>query len=100
MFCSAIAYPVAFLADLFFWLYYFGHNLDPKAALSSSIKPFTPAILGEGRIGQFRTVAGMEEGLLLAFAGSAIILVGLYFHRRAYKPLWDARRQAAEQQGQ
>lgn len=85
-----IAYPVAFVGDLFFWLYQYGHDLDPKAALSSSIKPFTPTILGQGYVGQFRTVASFEEGFYLAVAGSIVVLLGLYFHRRAYKPLWDA----------
>jgi hypothetical protein len=90
----AVLFPAVFLADLYYWLYYFGHNLDPKAALSTSIKPFTPAILGEGRVGQFRTVASVEEGYYLALFGALVILIGLYFHRRAYKPLADARHQA------
>ncbi|MBI3969338.1 MAG: cytochrome C [Chloroflexi bacterium] len=83
----AVLYPTIFLADLYFWLYTFGHDLDPKAALSTSIKPFTPMILGEGRIGQFRTVATLEDGFYLAVLGSLAVLIGLYFHRRAYRPL-------------
>lgn len=90
----AVLYPVVFLADLYYWLYRYGHDLDPKAALSSSIKPFTPTILGEGHIGQFKTVASLEEGLHLALAGSLVVLVGIYFHRRAYKPLVEARGRA------
>ncbi len=90
----AVAYPLIFLGDLFFWLYNYGHSLDPKAPLSSSVKAFTPTILGEGRVGQFRTTATLEEGFYLAVAGSLIALVGLYFHRRAYKPLADAERGA------
>ncbi len=88
----AVLYPAVFLADLFYWLYRYGHDLDPKAALSSSIKPFTPTLLGEGRVGQFRTTATLEEGFFLALAGSLVILIGLYFHRRAYKPLVEVRR--------
>lgn len=87
----AVAYPLVFLVDLYYWLYSFGHQLDPKAALSSSIKPFTPTILGEGVVGQFRTTASVQEGFFLAAAGSLIVLLGLYFHRRAYKPLLEAR---------
>jgi hypothetical protein len=89
----AVVFPLIFLLDLFYWLFRFGHELDPKAALSSSIKPFTPAVLGEGVVGQFRTVAGVEDGFYLATLGSLVILVGLYLHRRAYKPLVDAQRQ-------
>lgn len=91
----AVFYPLGFLADLFLWLYRFGHDLDPRAALSSSIKPFTPTMLGEGQVGQFRTTGTLEEGFFLAVAGSITVLIGLYFHRRAYKPLVDAQRRAA-----
>lgn len=88
----ALLFPVAFLADLHFWLKDFGTNLDPKAPLSSSIAPFVPPVLGEGHVGQFVTVAGMDIGLYLTVAASALILIGLWFHRRAYKPLADARK--------
>ena len=81
--------PLVFLGDLYFWLSNFGQNLDPNAALSSAIEPFTPTILGEGIIGQFRTVAYADIGLLLASAASILILVGLYLQRRAYKPLLE-----------
>ena len=83
----AVFLPVVFLGDLYFWLNNFGQNLDPKAALSNAVAPFTPTILGEGVIGQFRTVAYADIGLLLASAASILILVGLYLQRRAYKPL-------------
>ncbi len=87
----AVLLPVVFLADLYFWLYNFGQNLDPKAALSNAVEPFTPTILGEGLIGQFRTVAYADIGLLLASGASILILAGLYLQRRAYKPLVDAQ---------
>lgn len=87
----ALAFPVIFLLDLQFWLANFGQNLDPTAALSSSIKPFVPVVLGVGKIAQFSTEAGPAAGLWLAMAASLLILVGLYFHRRAYKPLAEAK---------
>lgn len=87
----AFSFPFVFLADLAYWLRDSGMNLDPTAPLSSSIKPFVPPVLGEGIIGQFRTVARVEEGFLLQLLASALILVGLYLHRRAWKPLVDAR---------
>jgi hypothetical protein len=85
----AVMLPPVFLADLFFWLNHFGQNLDPHAALSNAVDPFTPTILGEGVIGQFKTVAYADFGLLLASTASILILVGLYLQRRAYKPLVD-----------
>lgn len=87
----ALLLPTIFLLDLQYWLADFGQNLDPTAPLSSSIKPFVPPVLGEGKIAQFRTVAEPGTGLWLAMAASLLILVGLWFHRRAYKPLVDAQ---------
>ena len=89
----AILLPPVFLADLYFWLSNFGQNLNPNAALSNAVKPFTPTILGEGIIGQFKTVAYADIGLLLAGAASLLILVGLFLQRRAYKPLVESQKQ-------
>ncbi len=87
----ALLFPAIFLADLQYWLANFGQNLDPHAPFSSSIKPFTPPVLLEGKIAQFRTWAEPELGLWLATAAALLILIGLFFHRRAYKPLVDAQ---------
>ncbi len=83
----AILFPPVFLIDLFYWLNKFGQGLDPKAPLSNSIPPFTPTILGEGIIGQFRTVGVADIGLLIASAAAILALLGLFLQRRAYKPL-------------
>jgi hypothetical protein len=50
-----------------------------------------PPLFGEGLIGQFRTIASAELGLYLAFTAVFVILIGLWFHRAAYKPVADAR---------
>ncbi len=86
----ALLYPLVFLADLYYWLWSFGTNLDPKAPLSSSVKPFVPPLLGEGQVGQFRVVAFWDIGLWMAIAASILIALGLYYHRKAYKPFYDA----------
>jgi hypothetical protein len=88
----ALLFPALFLADLQYWMANFGQNLDPHAALSSSIEPFVPPVLFEGKIGQFSTWAEPEKGLWLAAAASVVILAGLFFHRRAYKPLVEGQR--------
>jgi hypothetical protein len=85
----ALFLPFFFLADLQFWLANFGMNLDPNAALSSSVDPFIPPVLWTGAIAQFSTVPRLLSGFWLAMAASGFILVGLFFHRRAYKPLVD-----------
>jgi hypothetical protein len=83
----ALLFPLGFLASLQYWLHTFGQNLDPTAALSSSVKPFTPTILGEGGIGQFHTYAELGNGFWLATACSVLTAIAFIFHRRAYKPL-------------
>jgi copper chaperone NosL len=90
-----ILFPAFFLLDLHYWLNLFGQNLDPKAPLSSSIKPFTPPALGEGVIGQFKTIAWQGYGLWLAWAAAALSVVGLVLHRRAYMPLYEAMKKKA-----
>jgi hypothetical protein len=89
----ALLLPAIFLIDLQYWLANFGQNLDPKAALSSSIDPFVPPVLGEGVIAQFSTWAVPDAGLWVAMVASLLIATGLWFHRRAYKPLVDATEQ-------
>lgn len=87
----AILYPAFFLGDLYFWLRYFGTNLSPYAPLSGAVKSFVPPILGDSTIANFKTTATWEIGLFLSIAASIIIIAGLYFHRKAYKPLIDSR---------
>lgn len=95
----ALLYPVIFLADLYFWLRNFGLNLDPSAPLSDAIQPFVPPVLGEGVVGQFKTIAMVDSGFYLASLASVLILIGLYFHRRAYKPLVENGSQDASDDG-
>ena len=90
-----LAFPLIFLADLWLILYQYGHSVDPESALGSAIEPFTPPIFGQGTIGQFGTVASAEIGLYLAVAAGAVVLVGLWYHRKAYKPFVDARKKAS-----
>lgn len=85
----AVFFPAFFLIDLHLWLDHFGQNLDPKAPLSSAIQPFTPPVLGEGVIGQFKTVATMGVGLWMAWAAAGLSLLALAFHYLAYKPLFN-----------
>ena len=76
-----IIYPIVFVADLFGWLYYAGHSLYPYAPLSSSIKPFTPRIVGVGTIGQFSTEAYFMAGFYLAVI-AALVVLGVTIARR------------------
>jgi hypothetical protein len=86
----ALLFPIVFLIDLQYWLYDFGHNLDPLAPLAAAVGEFTPPIFGPAEIAQFDTLALPGFGLLLAFVASALIAYALVLHRRAYKPLIEA----------
>ena len=68
-----VGFPLVFLADLWLILYRYGHSIDPKSALGSAIQPFTPPLFGEGKIGQFGSVARPELGLGLAFAAVLVV---------------------------
>lgn len=87
-----VLFPAVFLVDLHLWMKHFGLNLDPHAPLSNAVKPFIPTALGEGGIGQFKTIATMGTGLWLSITASGLLLVALFFHRRAYLPLIRKRR--------
>ncbi len=82
-----VLFPVVFLLDLHLWMRHFGLNLDPNAPLSNAVKPFVPTALGRGGIGQFVTIATPGAGLILAGVASVVLILALYFHRRAYLPL-------------
>jgi copper chaperone NosL len=76
----AIAFPAMFLADSFYWLYRFGHHLDPRAPLR--FKPFTPHLFGVGMIGQFHTDAVPAAGFGLAIASLALLATAVVLRRR------------------
>ena len=76
----AIAFPVVFVADSFYWLYSFGHQLDPHAPLK--IGAFTPQMFGNGQIGQFETFARPGIGFWLAIAGVACALLATFLRSR------------------
>lgn len=86
----ALLFPIIFLADLQYWLWNFGHHLDPAAPLAAAVGEFTPPIFGPAEIAQFDTLALPGIGLILAFIASGLVSAGLYYHRKAYKPLIEA----------
>ncbi len=77
-----VVFPVAFVADLYYWLNRAGHELDPHAPLSSSIRPFTPHLLGVGQVGQFSTTAQFEAGFYLSVLAALLVLVSIVLRLR------------------
>jgi copper chaperone NosL len=73
------------MARFVYKLYVFGHNLDPKAAIT--IKPFTPAIFGKKQIANFATESYPALGTLwvslFLFGITAILVYHLWTGRRA-----------------
>lgn len=89
----ALTFPGVFLMDLYLWMRHFGLNLDPEAPLSTAIDPFVPPVLGRGVVGQFETIATPGPGLWMSIAASIVLVLALYFHRRAYLPLLRRQKQ-------
>jgi hypothetical protein len=73
----AVTIPFVFLGVMALWLTYYGQNLDPYAPLSSAIQPFSPPVLGEGIIGQFKTVASVFTGWYLALGAAVLVVIGV-----------------------
>lgn len=79
----AVVLPFLFTGDLYWWLRDYGLNLNPKAPLNHSVRPFIPVILGRGKIAQFQATAGFEAGFYLVLLAGLLALVGLWLkHRR------------------
>lgn len=78
----AIAMPVIFTLDLYYWLYTFGHELDPRAALSGAIGEFTPTLLGEGRVAQFTTTSVYGVGFYMAVVASLLLIFSIVIQVR------------------
>jgi hypothetical protein len=52
-------------------------------------------VFGTAKIAQFDTLALPGPGLILAIIASVMIAVGLWYHRKAYKPLIEQAEQSA-----
>ena len=72
VFVPAAAFPSIFVLDTLYWLYAFGHGLDPKAPIE--LQPFTPQLFGNGQIGQFATFAQPHAGFWLAVAAAGLMI--------------------------
>lgn len=80
----ALALPFVFAGDLYWWLRDYGLNLDPKAALSSSVKPFIPPLFGAGKIAQFHVIASFKVGWYMTLLAAVLGLIAAYL--RYWKP--------------
>ncbi len=66
--------PLFFLADLQYWLYNFGHDLDPRAALR--MEPFTPKVVGPTRVMNFGADTMVDWGFWAMVSAAVVITFG------------------------
>jgi len=71
---SVWAVPVGMLADMQWWLYRYGHDLDETAALR--LEPFTPKVVGSTEVMNFHTDTMVGIGFWLMTAAALLVTVG------------------------
>jgi len=76
----AVAMPLGILADLQYWLYTYGHSLDPKAPIR--LPPFTPLVLGTSKMGNFESTALISTGVLCLIGAAVVLIAGGRLARR------------------
>lgn len=77
---GAIGLPVGFVIDYSYWLWWFGHTLNPWGAFT--VKPFMPTVFGEGKVAQFSTFSYPHYGYGLLLATSAVLLLAVLIRRK------------------
>jgi len=93
-----IIFGTLMVFDLYSWLYAFGHNLDPKAAMK--IEPFTPPVLGSLRFANFRVISMPGLGaIFMGIAGLFGPLILLWDYFRDWKTTAPLAEVATQQVG-
>ncbi len=77
---ATVATPIGILADLQWWLYTYGHSLNPKAPIR--LEPFTPLVLGTSSMGNFESHAMISTGVLCLAGAAAMLVTGERLSRR------------------
>jgi copper chaperone NosL len=80
-------FAVVMFTDYANWLYHYGHDLNPHAALK--LPSFTPPLIGYSKMGNFKVVSFPGLGTLLLGLAWSLGPIALWMERRA------ARRDAA-----
>lgn len=81
--------PLGFIADLQWWLYRYGHSMDPLAPLR--LEPFTPRVFGTTKVMNFHNEADFAIGFWL-LVGAALAVSVLPTLLRA---IWELPRTLA-----
>ncbi len=76
----ALLFPSVFLGSMYFWMYQFGHQLNPKAPVN--VAPFTPTLLGMGAIGNFRTLGMPGPGFYMILVSAVAVVAAFVLRQR------------------
>jgi len=68
------AVPLGLLADMQWWLYRYGHDLDETAALR--LEPFTPKVVGSTEVMNFHTDTMVGIGFWVMTAAALLVTAG------------------------
>jgi hypothetical protein len=79
--------PIFFVADLQYWLYNYGHSMDPRAALNTG--DITPKVLGSTKVWNFHSENSLQIGFFLMVLSALTI---------TFMPMAIRRAQAWRQQ--
>lgn len=71
---AVAATPIGILADLQYYLYAYGHSLNPTAPIR--LEPFTPLVLGTSTMGNFQSTAMISTGVLCLIGAAVLLLSG------------------------
>lgn len=83
--------PIFFVADLQYWLYDYGHTMDPEAPLNTG--DFTPKVFGTTEVWNFHSQTGFEIGFYLMVV-AALVISFLPPAIRFAQRKWDSRSKA------
>ena len=81
---AVMAMPIGVLVDLQWWLYTYGHSLNPKAPIR--LPPFTPLVLGTSTMGNFESTSMISTGMVCLFGAAALLVASGRFGRKASRP--------------
>ncbi|MFQ6604901.1 MAG: hypothetical protein ACE5D8_05025 [Fidelibacterota bacterium] len=76
-------FGIAGFYDFYYWLYEYGHNLNPKAAIKIPGQMYQPPIFGIKHIMNFRVASYPASGAYSLFAGILLSLVAWFSAKKS-----------------
>ena len=78
-----LLFGIGFMADFYYWLYDYGHNLDPNAAIIVPGMSYQPPLIGYKQLLNFEvwSYPNIGGGIMIAVAVILLILAFLEFRK-------------------